>query len=74
MTNAQTVDAFLQIYLQAPELARLCAEEKGYSVAVTKIEKKDNVSMITDGCRQSQIHPDPYQFPFMTGERSIATL
>lgn len=66
MTNAAICELFAKVFTESPSLTGQYLEEllakQGYSVTITK--------------NQAVVERDAhlYQFPFMTGERSVATL
>lgn len=65
MKNGQIVEEFARVFADAPELAGAALQEAlkayGYEVVISK--KAPSVS-------ESHI----YQFPFMTGERSVESV
>ncbi len=68
MNNAEAVTDFTRRFIQAPELCGAALQEAlklhGYEVTFKKIPKP------------AKDEPEDYiyQFPFMTGERSVAVL
>lgn len=61
MNNAETVAAFVQVLLHAPELTMQAVQ--------LRLAHTDYELVLKKADPLKDLHPDPYMFPFMTGER-----
>lgn len=69
MTNAETVAAFVETLLHAPELTMQCVQMRLSMTDYELVLKK------ADPLKHFEVeHPDPYQFPVRTGERMVEAM
>lgn len=69
MTNLDVVHQFVETLLASPELTMRAVQLRLSASDYELVLKK------ADPLKHFEVeHADPYQFPFMTGERSVATV